>query len=593
MGTDYDTYLQAWKMPPKVDPVTPPPIVVPDPPITVVNPVKPVTVKKTTVEPFNIDYYSSTLKSDAKTAVRIDHGDTTIGHVQRGLEGSWETTRTGIRTRFIIDKRGWVALDKDGLVLKDGTFKKLFDTQDDAIDFLKRNADLKPEPPVTLPTPAPTPAPIDTPLTYDTARQQFKQVKKEFPKFTEAQARREAAKRMNVDYDTYLKAWKGDKGVPKPAPSPVDVPTTPRPVQESGIKAEEGTVRDYLKSRGNDEDDFIVVDFAGDGVRVVMRPGTTRFQAIKIKRELEDAGFQVEQVGGQTFRWRVTNPKRKILNADEEPAWKPKGNSKSAQVTDEDGRVYVGDQHVATIYYKDGFWRVRPTFGNESKFNPYIIYSDPDAALAAARADAQYMVAPSDLKAVNPGYRRVVGTTQNCPACTSGYELRRRGFDVVARKMPAGQVNMDIWRAWGITPEYQIGSEARAALGSDFSARSTWPFSTTHEEFLAEVAKMPDGARGFLTVEWEKGGAHIFNWEMRDGELWFIDSQPGTEAPWKDMRYFSRAKPMIWAARTDQLPIDPDLLRWFVSDNGKQIEISGAPKWVQNVPGHQKDQSLS
>lgn len=593
MGTDYDTYLKAWKKP-TTEPVTPPPITVPDPPITVVNPVKPITVKKAKDAPFNFDWFSSTLRTSAKDSTRITYGDRHIGFVQRTFEGSYERDAHGVRTgRFFIDKRGWSALDENGKPIKDG-FKVVFDSQDDAIKVLTKRAEIKPEPPVRLPTPTPQPAPEVPVLNYDTARAQFKQVLKENKAFTQAQARREAARRMNVDYDTYLKAWKGDAKAATPITPPAPtVPTTEPEVVKQGLEPTVTNVHNFLQSKGHDADVYSLRAL-DDGTLIELRVEDLGIQETRVVRdiftkELQDAGYIVDRVG--PYNLKISKPGRLIRTArDENPPWKVKAGN-SGDVTIEDGYVFEGQQQVGKIVYERGFWRMRPSYG-ETRLNADMIFRSYDDAAAAAKKMVTDGI--NDLGAVNPGrFRGVTGTSKNCTSCSSTYELRRRGFDVVARKMPNGQALTDIYRSWGIRVQDQALPEHLSYLKP--STGWTYPISTPQAQGIKWLESQPDGARGFINCVWKRGGAHIFNWEKRNGKIWFIDAQINMEWEFRGLAtdgHFRRMDGDIWLARLDELAINPDLLRWLTSDTG-QVPVSGAPKWVSMVQDHQKNPELT
>lgn len=65
--------------------------------------------------------------------------------------------------------------------------------------------------------------PIPRTIEHDEARAEFARVKKSMPGLQESAYRREAARRMQVSYDDYLKAWKK----PGPAVKPKSTPTPP------------------------------------------------------------------------------------------------------------------------------------------------------------------------------------------------------------------------------------------------------------------------------------------------------------------------------------------------------------------------------
>lgn len=67
--------------------------------------------------------------------------------------------------------------------------------------------------------------PIPGAVTHEAARAAFAQVRREMPTLTPAQLRREAARRIGTDYDTFLAAWKkAGKAAVRPDPLPTPPP---------------------------------------------------------------------------------------------------------------------------------------------------------------------------------------------------------------------------------------------------------------------------------------------------------------------------------------------------------------------------------
>jgi DNA-binding beta-propeller fold protein YncE len=42
------------------------------------------------------------------------------------------------------------------------------------------------------------------------------------------------------------------------------------------------------------------------------------------------------------------------------------------------------------------------------------------------------------------------------------------------------------------------------------------------------LSKLPDGSRGFISVDWADGSRHLFNYVKLDGTVYYIDGQTGT-----------------------------------------------------------------
>ncbi|MGV8875488.1 MAG: toxin glutamine deamidase domain-containing protein, partial [Rhodococcus sp. (in: high G+C Gram-positive bacteria)] len=129
-----------------------------------------------------------------------------------------------------------------------------------------------------------------------------------------------------------------------------------------------------------------------------------------------------------------------------------------------------------------------------------------------------------DVQATNPRYYSGTEFQINCQRVSQAYELRARGYDVTAN--PNYQDHPGKPNDKRLTDEMVFGSwndtGKASSSGKDFvTAKSAGN--------LASIAQAwGPGARGWITAEWQQGGAHIFNFEVgRDGRVRFYDAQPG------------------------------------------------------------------
>jgi hypothetical protein len=486
-NTDYDTFLKAWKKP-TATPVLPSPV-------TVLDPVTPPLFKVTKVksEATDLSYYSSRIKNASKVAQDIYIDGAKAGKVQKMVEGYYEMDNR-IRTgRFIIERRGYAALDADGNIIKDG-FKTIYRTSEEAVDAIRAKViERAPKPTVpapTVPKPVDVPKPAPTPLTPETARQQHALVKREHPDWTDAQCRREAANRMAVPYDDFLREWKAGKGVRVPKTSTPKAVTTPTNVINAP-RTENLWRRKEPNVSGAPAGDIKVTNLHTDDY-------------IRVNKAYEVGG---KRVGGI------------IKNR-------------------------LNDRYFGTV--KRGARSLSKSFSTEAEADAWvrktIFEENPDHI------------------ATNPGWRTVPGTTNNCTSCSTTFELRRRGYDVVARRMKDGQPLIDVYDSWGITLDQQFGRVQYHGIKS---------ISEPDWEDVADT--LEDGARGFISVNWRSGGAHIFNWEKRDGEIWYIDGQTGEEYLGSD-HFESRVDGDWRIARVDNIP-ETDRIDWLTEsrhDTGHQ-----------------------
>jgi hypothetical protein len=120
----------------------------------------------------------------------------------------------------------------------------------------------------------------------------------------------------------------------------------------------------------------------------------------------------------------------------------------------------------------------------------------------------------------NGGYSRFIngGTDYgaNCQQVVQAAELRKRGFDVMARARRKDYSNFvvqdgwryprNLWDKYGIKPQVNFGmSFARLKTILDGYA---------------------EGERAWVMCRWKSGGAHIFNVGVEDGKVIWYDAQP-------------------------------------------------------------------
>lgn len=157
-----------------------------------------------------------------------------------------------------------------------------------------------------------------------------------------------------------------------------------------------------------------------------------------------------------------------------------------------------------------------------------------------------------DLKAVNPDYvdPTDMSARVNCTMCSTAYELRRRGYDVVAQKSTQGRKPKDA-AAWFGIQEKDI------------------PKYKTRDEFAAALAKEPDGARGLTFSAYGNFGAHhCMIWEKKNGMVTISDGQNNSlPKSIKESGISARGGSLPYRyIRTDNAEINWDLIRDAVKE---------------------------
>lgn len=138
----------------------------------------------------------------------------------------------------------------------------------------------------------------------------------------------------------------------------------------------------------------------------------------------------------------------------------------------------------------------------------------------------------------NPGYSTDKRYRINCQRCCPTYEMRRRGYDVVA--LPYGTKTDAAYKGWR-----DIFKDAQWLPPGGRTGKAQM------QKIVETVQEFGDGARIEIYVQWKYGSAHVFMCENVGGEIRFIDPQTGN----LDVsRYFDEIKPSkTLYARLDQL----------------------------------------
>lgn len=147
----------------------------------------------------------------------------------------------------------------------------------------------------------------------------------------------------------------------------------------------------------------------------------------------------------------------------------------------------------------------------------------------------------------------------NCQKCVATYELRRRGIDATASLGNGGEHDHE-----GIGTWFENFSRAD---GDYIDLSVSRGGDEVHDEIKATVlANHPEGARGALSVRWTMGSAHILNWEIRDGEVYFVDAQVNKRYG-RMNRVWGQVDPgiLVWIGRLDDKRLTAAAKRAFLT----------------------------
>lgn len=179
-----------------------------------------------------------------------------------------------------------------------------------------------------------------------------------------------------------------------------------------------------------------------------------------------------------------------------------------------------------------------------------------------------------DMEMTNPNYNKdeLDLYDENCGLCTLAYDLRRRGYDVVANN----ELSTKDGEA-GMYPEDQLacydgGLERMDDWWEEYSRTKKAYESGTFREAVDEIERTMleygDGARGTLNVYWIQGGGHSIAWEVENGKVVIRDAQTGEE---KNMGYYANYCDRMAHVRLDDLEPNEEILR-YVSERKREGE---------------------
>lgn len=98
----------------------------------------------------------------------------------------------------------------------------------------------------------------------------------------------------------------------------------------------------------------------------------------------------------------------------------------------------------------------------------------------------------------------------NCQQVVQAVEMRKRGYDVMAKARRKDYSNFVVSDGW----TYPDGTRPRIA------------YNTTLPDIQNRLSGYKDGERAWVFCKWQSGGAHIFNVQIEAGKVVWHDAQP-------------------------------------------------------------------
>ncbi len=162
------------------------------------------------------------------------------------------------------------------------------------------------------------------------------------------------------------------------------------------------------------------------------------------------------------------------------------------------------------------------------------------------------MTSTQAMKGANPHYEGMNGAPYsiNCQRCVPTYEMRMRGYDVIANPNKHGTISFS-------GKEFFVDPKTK-----DFPKVSQWELSP--ERFIKQLAKQPNGRYAVLNV-WKgsRRSGHTWAAEVKNGKVRFIDPQPGKTVPVE--KYLSNSSKLAFY-RMDNMQItgNDDIIKLFM-----------------------------
>lgn len=168
-------------------------------------------------------------------------------------------------------------------------------------------------------------------------------------------------------------------------------------------------------------------------------------------------------------------------------------------------------------------WRQSFVPGNSGKNNQNSVPLNLKPAIMdiverAIGAKKGVSIAEADaISGANPNYSAGGAYHINCQRCVQAYELRRRGYDVIAKPKPATG-NIVSW-----------DSECFIQPNQYQAAWQAFTLNQTEAAVKRELAAAPDGSRYAIYIKWKGRGssAHVFIAEKTNGAVRYMDPQNG------------------------------------------------------------------
>lgn len=173
----------------------------------------------------------------------------------------------------------------------------------------------------------------------------------------------------------------------------------------------------------------------------------------------------------------------------------------------------------------------------------------------------------------NPYYRWSEQYRVNCQTCTVAHELRRRGFNIVAKRRAEGfdtisEIKMNWMERFGNKDEYIKSSVWAKEHGYQIMNKKRI------EEFLLNTLGKNDG-RYEIYCQWKKNSAHVFSAYTENHRVWMFDPQNGKSGT-DVVKYIDSMKgSKVWVMRIDDKVINTEMSKAITTKKKLKESIFG------------------
>lgn len=181
--------------------------------------------------------------------------------------------------------------------------------------------------------------------------------------------------------------------------------------------------------------------------------------------------------------------------------------------------------------------------------------------------------ADDDMAVINPKYQDEKKRSlydENCAVCTMAYDLRRRGYDVVASdEMSTTADGMAGLSTKEITKVYKNCNRSDIISSEDLCDKygKTNKISKKLEYLEKEMLEHGEGARANLMVKWNLGGGHSVAMEVENGKVVVRDCQTNSKYT---LDYYAEYIREFYYLRTDTLEPSEEMLRYIINREGSK-----------------------